>query len=107
MRYWPFLKAGLKRTEAAVGLRFVLVLILTAAPLSGADSYSASYSIGDEGGIVFYYHPESIPETLIKNNINNGHQAEIYASFRIQLRGGAFSIGGEHLEIHVPKDRVP
>jgi hypothetical protein len=97
------LKAGLKRIESVSGVFIVLILALSAVPVSGKDSFSASYSIGDEGRLLFYYHPESIPEQLIRNNINNGHQAEIYIKFRIQQRGSSLFMGADNLEIHVRK----
>jgi hypothetical protein len=97
------LKAGLKRNDPGYGIRILLVLIISASPLFGLNTPIASYSTGEDGSLVLYFHPDPIPEALIRSNINNGHQSEIFASFRIQMSGSPYSIGGEHLEIHIRK----
>jgi len=102
MQCFHYLKAGLKRIDFK-GVILCIFFFLLLSDLSSVERNANRYVIDGDRSLILVSRPESIPEKVIRSNVESGYKSEIYTSFRIQMSGSPLSIGGEHLEIHIRK----
>ena len=94
------LKTGLRKTEAL----FLLVFFLLSGSLRAADALRSYYEKDTDGTLLLQIHPSSVPESTIRNSIEEGHRSELFFKLRIQVSSGSFfSLRGEHREIQIRK----